>query len=438
MVDSSRRVVISGLGLISPLGNRKEDLWSNLVEGRSGVRTLESVPSDFLPTSFAAEAWEFSGKIGDFGELPPARKKAVRKGLKMMCRESQMGVAAAQRALADANLLESPLDPLACGVVFGSDYMLTLPEEFSTSVRHCWSEEGSFDYSRWATDGLSQMEPLWLLKYLPNMPASHIAIYQDLRGPNNSITHREAAGNLAIGEAFHTILRGSADMMVAGATGTRVHPMKSVHAVQSEQLAGNGCEPAAASRPFDRDRTGMVLGEGAAAIVLEELNSARARGATIYGEVVGAGSSSVVDRRHVAHCDQALVHAMRACLRDASRSAEAVGHVHAHGLSTIKSDVEEAHALQVVFGDRAASVPVVAAKSHFGNLGAGSGVVELIASVLALDARRLFPVLNYTTPDPECPVAAVTHAEVPAGDSFLNLSTTPQGQAAAVMVTAFR
>lgn len=227
-------------------------------------------------------------------------------------------------------------------------------------------------------------------------------------------------------------------MMVAGATGTRVHPMKSVHAVQSEQLAGNGGDPAAASRPFDRDRTGMVLGEGAGAIVLEELRSARARGARIYGELVGAGSSSVVDRRNVAHCDQALANAIRACLRDASCTAEAVGHVHAHGLSTIKSDVEEARALQVIFGDRTASVPVVAAKSHFGNLGAGSGVVELIASVLALEAGRLFPVLNYTTPDPEChPVAAVTNCEVPAGNSFLNLSTTPQGQAAAVMVTAF-
>ncbi|GMQ80378.1 MAG: beta-ketoacyl synthase [Planctomycetia bacterium] len=434
--SSTRRVVITGLGIISPLGNSKESLWQALVEGRSGVRALQREPPHHLPTSIAAEAWDFSGKIDDFGPLPPARKKAIRKGLKVMCRESQMGVAAAQLTWADAGLAESSLDPERAGVVFGSDYMLTLPEEFSAGVRQCSNEDGSFDYSRWATKGLEQMQPLWLLKYLPNMPASHIAIYQDLRGPNNSITHREAAGNLAIDEAYHTIKRGRADAIIAGATGTRVHTMKSVHAAQTEQLASNGRDPAKASRPFDRHRTGMVLGEGAGAILLEERSAALARGATIYAEVVGAGSSSVVDRRRVAHGDQALANAMRACLRDASAKPDEIGHIHAHGLSTLSSDAAEARAIGAVFGPAARALPVVAAKSHFGNLGAGSGVVELIASVLAIGKGRLFPVLNYETADPECPVAAVAAPDTPPGDSFLNLSITPQGQAAAVLVRA--
>ncbi|OHB80354.1 MAG: 3-oxoacyl-ACP synthase [Planctomycetes bacterium RBG_16_64_10] len=437
-VAATRRVVITGMGLISPLGNSIEALWNALMEGRSGVRWLDDSPAVAgLPIKMAARAWEFSGTIDDFGPLSPDRKKAIRKGLKVMCHESQMGVAAAQRAVANAGLDARDVAPERSGVVFGSDYMLTSPEDFVAGIRACGNRAGQFEYSRWATDGIDQMQPLWLLKYLPNMPASHIAIYHDFRGPNNSITHREAAGNLAVGEAYHTILRGSADRMIAGATGTRVHPMKSVHAMQTEQLATNGSDPSRACRPFDLHRTGMVLGEGAAAIVLEELDSALARKATIFAEVVGAGSSSVVDRNTVAHCDQALANAMVATLRCAGASPADVGHIHAHGLSTVRCDIDEARAIHRVFGASASTVPVVAAKSYFGNLGAGSGMVELIASVLALRAGRLFPILNYQTADPDCAIAAVRSTATPAGRSFLNLSTTPQGQAAVVMIRAY-
>lgn len=439
--SSPRRVVITGMGLISPLGHSKEELIAALAEGRSGVVRLESLPPDHFPTSVAAEAREFSGKIDNFGPLSPERKKAIRKGLKVMCRESQMGVAAAEIAVTDAGLAVDGLagggiDPERTGVVFGSDYMLTEPDEYSAGVLKCGGDQGEFQFTRWGTEGLAQMSPLWLLKYLPNMPASHIAIFHDLRGPNNSFTHREASGNLAIGEAFHTIVRGSADCILAGATGTRIHPMKSIHAVQTEQLATDGEDPARACRPFDLNRTGMVMGEGAGVVVLEELETARARVATIYAEVVGAGSSTVLDRNFVAHRDVALANAMRATLRDAGATPDAVGHIHAHGLATQSCDESEARAIGDVFGEAAARVPVVAAKSSFGNLGAGSGVVELIASVMALQSGTLFPVLNYETPDPECPLAAVTSGDTPAGESFLNLSTTPQGQAAAVMVRA--
>jgi 3-oxoacyl-[acyl-carrier-protein] synthase II len=313
--------------------------------------------------------------------------------------------------------------------------MLTQPEEFAASVRKCGSN-GTFDYSRWGDEGLEQMSPLWLLKYLPNMPASHIAIFNDLRGPNNSITHREAAGNLAIGEAMHTIQRGSADRMLAGATGTRVHPMKTVHAVQTEHLARGNGDPTQASRPFDRDRTGMVIGEGAATVVLEELEMARKRGAKIYAEVTSIGSRVVLDRNGQAHRDLAMAGAIQSCLERVGMSPDDVGHIHAHGLSTPQGDIEEARAIRQVLGDAADRTPIVAAKANFGNLGAGSGVAELIASVMALESGKLFPVLNYQTPDPECPIAVVTSAEVPSGGSFLNLSTTPQAQAAVLLVRA--
>src|SRR3954470_11849112 len=399
-----RRVVITGLGLISPLGNTPAALWRALMAGKSGVAKTSIMPADRQPMKYAAEAREFTGEIEDFGPLEKERKKAIKKGLKVMCRETRMAVAAAQRAIADAGFAEQSPDPEMSGVVLGSDYMLTMPEDYSLGMKTC-APAGKFEYSKWGKEGLGDMAPLWMLKYLPNMPASHIAIYNDLRGPNNSLTMREAAGNLAIGEAFRTIQRGHANMMVAGATGTRIMPMQAIHALQTEQMAAENCDPTKASRPFDKSRTGMVAGEGAGMIVLEELSSAKARGATIYAEVLGLGSANVADKNLNGKCDVALERAMKSAIRDAGKSPEDVGHINAHGLSTVSRDLDESRAIQNAFGDRATEVPLTALKSYFGNLGAGSAVVELIASVMAMREGLLPKVLNYKEPDPNCRLA---------------------------------
>jgi 3-oxoacyl-[acyl-carrier-protein] synthase II len=422
------------MGAIGPLGSTTGELWEALRAGRSGVGPLTIVSPEALGVRFAAEARQFTGDVDDFGDLDKDQKKAIRKGLKVMCRECQMGVAVAQKAMADAGLTSGSFDPNRVGINFGADYMLSLPDDFVDGIQKSLDENGDFDFARWPTDGMPRMSPLWLLKYLPNMPASHLAIYNDLRGPNNSITLREAAANLAVGEAFRIVAEGRADAMLAAATGTRLHPMKMIHCLQQDELADGSGDPATASRPFDRDRSGAVLGEGAGAIVLEALSSAEARGATIHAEVLSRASSAVAGPNLVARRQQALENVMRTVLERAGLSADEIGHVHAHGLSTRTGDAEEAAAIQSVFGDRPGPIPVVAAKSHFGNLGAGSGMVELVASVLALGHGHLFPVLNYETPDPECPVAAVTDGSTPAGDSFINLSVTPQGQASAVLI----
>jgi 3-oxoacyl-[acyl-carrier-protein] synthase II len=315
--------------------------------------------------------------------------------------------------------------------------MLTVPDEFVDGIIRCFDENRQFHFERWGVDGLPRVAPLWLLKYLPNLPACYIAIYNDLRGPNNSITIREASANLALGEAFHIVQRGGADVIVAGATGTRIHPIRTVHVALQEELAEDRPDPATMSRPFDRFRTGMVLGEGAGAVILEDLASAQARGAKIFGEVVGHGSSTVIDRQFVSHIDQSVENALRQALREADLQPGEVGHVHAHGLSTRQGDIEEARAVARVFANGAGDVPVVAAKSHLGNVGAGGGTIELIASLMAFENGRLFPVLNYETPDPQCPVAAVVAEDVPPGDSCVNLSYCPTGQATAVVVRAF-
>jgi 3-oxoacyl-[acyl-carrier-protein] synthase II len=349
-----------------------------------------------------------------------------------------MGVVAAHRALADAAIEPAEHLPERHGAVFGSDYMLTETEEFTAGMKKCLDENGEFHFEKWGTAGLGEMTPLWMLKYLPNMPGSHIAIFNDLRGPSNSITMRESSSNLAIDEAFNCIVRGSADRMVAGATGTRLHPMKAVHAAQTEQLAPGGDDLTQAARPFDADRQGMVLGEGAACLILEELSVAEARGARIYGEVVGAASSIVAEKNLVANRAAALVNAMRQTLKTAGLKPSDIGHINAHGLGSHSADIEEAKAIHEVFGDIATQVPVVAAKSYFGNLGAASGAVELICSLLAFQHGQLFPVLNYRTPDPACQLNIVTDHATPPGSCFLKLSFTPQGQAAVVAVKAYQ
>jgi 3-oxoacyl-[acyl-carrier-protein] synthase II len=315
--------------------------------------------------------------------------------------------------------------------------MLTLPDDFTASVARCRGGDGSFEFDRWASDGMPQLTPLWLLKYLPNMPGSHIAIYNDLRGPSNSLTVREASGHLAVGEATVTIQRGAADIMVAGATGTRVHPMKTVHALQTEQVAHGDGDPTRWSRPFDAHRSGMVLGEGAAVLILEELSHAERRGARIYGEVVGHAARCAIEPGGAGRRRQALAHAIGHAVEIAGVQAGDVGHVHAHGASTRVGDRDEAAAWRDVLGETAGRVPTVAAKSHFGNLGAGSGLAECITSLWALGRGELFPLLNYETPDTECPIRPAQAGD-PAGNLFVSASVTPQGQSGAVVIRAWR
>ena len=431
--NSERRVVITGLGVISPVGNDADAFWQSLVAGHSGVTRLDGGGTSRL---CAGRVSSFAGRIEDFGPLESEIKRTIRKSLKLMNRETQMAVAATQQAFADAEFARLGLDPERVGVCFGAGNVSMLPEDFVAGVEACSKNGGTFNFAQWGSDGLPQVAPIWLLKVLPNMPACHIAMYNDLRGPNNSITQREAAANIAMAEARNLILDGAADMMVTGGTGTTILPYNMLHALLEDELASDDGDPAAACRPFDRDRRGAVLGEGAAAFVLEELDAARRRGATIYGEVIGAGSSCVIDRDHVPHGRQALVNAMKAALRSAATLDE-IHHVHAHGLGTVQSDFDESHAIRDVFGERADRLPVVAVKGHTGNAGAGSGAIELAASLLALKNGTLFPVRNCEHPDPECPVTPVTRAgNANAGGCFLNLSLAPQGQASALVIRA--
>jgi 3-oxoacyl-[acyl-carrier-protein] synthase II len=427
MVAPARRVVITGLGVVSPIGTSREAFWENLTRGCCGIARLDNTEM------CGGAVREFQGRIDEFGELEAEKKKIIRKGLKLMNRQTQMAVAAAQQALRDSRVQAGVFDPDRVGVCFGAGNVSLLPEDFLPAIQRCSDETHRFHFERWGSEGLAQVDPLWLLRYLPNMPACHIAIYNDFRGPNNSITQRETSANLAVAAACAFIQDDEADLVVAGATGTTLQPINRIHALAETEMAA-GPDPTRLCRPFDRERTGAVMGEGAAAFVLEDLASALRRGATVYGEVRAWGSSCVVERGGAPRCDLAVANALRGALQRGRLAPADIGHIHAHGLGSRRADAEEARGLRLVFGDRTETVPLIAAKGHLGNAGAGCGALELAGSLVALRHGRLFPVRNYEHPDPDCRVNAVRSADVEAGTSFVNLNMVSQGQASCLIV----
>ncbi len=431
--SAERRVVITGVGVVSPFGNDAHELIDSLRGGKSAVAKLQAVPANALCTSYGAEASSFTGDIADYGPMDKKLQRTIRKGSKLMCREIEMGVAVAQLALNDAALDVDSRDKFRTGVIYGTDYIMSHPEEFERAFLKVMEEDGQFHFNKWGQTGKPEVSPLWLLKYLPNMPASHVAIYNDLQGPNNSLTLREASPGAAIAEVVSMIRRGIADVMIAGSTGTRIHPLRSLHATTQEPMATDRDDPATMSRPFSADRDGSVLGEGAAAIVCESLAHATTRGANIIGEVVGYGTTSVGVATGNDSIKSAVVNVLRSTLRGGDRSS--VGHIHAHGLGTVEMDQQEADGIAEVFGPAAGQPPVTTAKGHFGNLGAGSGMVEIVASLRAMGGE-LFGVLNSDSPDPKCDINLCTQAG-PAGDEFVSLNITPQGQASGVRIRKF-
>ena len=432
MESASERIVITGLGVISPLGISLQSFWESLQNRRSGIRELRLVPGGAVDVRYGAEAWDFTGDIEQFGPLEKPLQRSIKKSQKLMCREIEMGVAACQLALGDAGLSTANLDPDRSGITYGCDYILTRPEEFADGIRACKDDEGDLHREDWPTVGREQVNPLWLLKFLPNMPASHVAIFNDLRGPSNSITVREASNALCFGEAASAIRRGAADVMIVGATGSRVEPLRLLHVRGQEPLASDRSDPTEMSRPFAADRDGIVLGEGAAGFVLESLSHAQARGARIYAELIATSSSAVGAAPGRDHMRIATENILRGVMEKAGDRLPKDYHIHAAGRGDVEADRAEAAAIHAVTeGD--GSVPVVAAKSYFGNLGAGSAAVELAASCLALQHGELFATLNCTPRDPQCDIAVSDQPQA-AGSAAIHLACSPQGQAAAVAI----
>jgi 3-oxoacyl-[acyl-carrier-protein] synthase II len=422
MTASSRRAVLTGLGLVTPLGLDAEAFWGALRGGRSGVRPIGSFDASALPVRFGGEVVGFDARS--------YLDKKDRKRLAVMSRSAQLAVAAARLAAADAGLDPGRLDPGRFGVVLGA---ATIPGDMAglgpAARASADGRPGPVDPAAWAERGLPCIPPMWMLTYVPNMPACHVSILHNAQGPLNTITQGDAASLLALGEAYRAVRRGRADLFLAGGADTRVTPINAARHCLFGRLSRRNDAPERACRPFDRRRDGEVLGEGGCVFVLEELGHARLRGARILAEVAGFGAAFDGDRS-----GRGLARAARAALAEAGVSPEAVDHVNARGASTVDDDAWEARGLQEVFGGRSPPVPVFAAKSYFGNLGAGSGAAELAASALALGHGLLPATLNYEEPDPACPVAVAAVARPVCRPYVLKVSATELGQCAALVL----
>src|SRR5258708_4753398 len=272
MSGTSRRVVITGMGVLSPIGLDLASYWKSIQEGRGGVRSLQNLDVSGLPV-------RIGGEIQGFDIKKYLITKDQRKAIRMMARTIQLAVAGAELALADGAVDNSKLDPTRFGIEFGAGLIASeLPELADAAKISANCQPGAVDLDKWGDQGLPAIQPLWMLKYLPNMLACHVSIFHNAQGPNNSITESEVASLLALGEAYRILVRDQADFFLVGGAESKLNPLSLVRQCLFGHLSRRNDAPERACRPFDRDRDGLVLGEGAGVLVVEELEHARRRG----------------------------------------------------------------------------------------------------------------------------------------------------------------
>ncbi|HHW44982.1 MAG TPA: beta-ketoacyl-ACP synthase II [Desulfotomaculum sp.] len=372
------RVVVTGLGVISLVGTGVESFWSNLTAGKSGVGLITRFDASAYSTRFAAEVKDFD----------PARyidKKEARR----MDRFTQFALAAAGMALEDAGMDWEGVDRDRVGVILGSGIggIETLEEQHQVLL----------------TRGPGRVSPFFIPMMIANMGAGQIAIAYRLRGCNLTTTSACASSAHAVGDAFRLLQRGEADVMITGGSEAPITPLAIAGFCSMKALSARNDEPERASRPFDAGRDGFVIGEGAAILILETLEHAQKRGARIYAEVAGYGTSC--DAYHITAPDPeggGAALSMRLALLDAGVAPESVDYINAHGTSTPLGDKLETAAIKQVFGDHAKKLVVSSTKSMTGHLLGAAGGLEAVASVLAIDRGVIPPTINYEEPDPEC------------------------------------
>jgi 3-oxoacyl-[acyl-carrier-protein] synthase II len=414
--------VISGIGTISPIGVGNDRFWESLRNGTSGIDVLSSLSGESFPSKLAAE-------IRDFDPLDHVHS---RKLLKVMSRDIQLGTSAAALAMKDAGFGPTDIAPERLGVTFGCGRISTRPEDFVDAVTNS-ADDQSFEYTRWGEDSMGKVAPLWLLKRLPNMVSCHVAIQHDAQGPNNTITCRDSSALLALSEAVRVIERGAADAVIVGATSSNIHPVDLTKYNLFENLSPQE-DPESACRPFDMNRDGTVVGEGAGAFVVERYEHAIGRGAEIYGEVIGVGSGCDGTGYTNGSGGRGLARAIQAALKRAGMEPRDIGHINAHGKSTQRDDLVESKGYHWGMGDSARNIPVTAMKSYFGHFDAGSGAVELAGTLLSLKNQLVPPTLNYKVPDPRCRLNVVREPLELRSSTAMTVNRTSMGQSAAAII----
>ena len=424
--NTPARVVVTGIGVVSPIGIGIETFWSSLLAGRSGIDRLRAIPNENLPSKLAAEVRDFD----------PASHVRQKKFLKVMSRDIQLGVSAASMAMSDAKLVSGQIDPERLGVTFGAGRISTTPQELAAAVRSCSQSGKGFQYTRWGEDSMGEITPLWMLRQLPNMPACHVSIEFDARGPNNTITCRDSSALLALSEAVGVIQRDAADCMIVGACSSNINPVDITKLSLFDGLSP-GDDPTQACRPFDFQRNGTILGEGAATFVVERYSHAVRRGADIYAEVVAVGAGCDGTGYANGAGGTGLVRSIDSVLKRSGIRPDEIGHINAHGKGTQRDDLVEARAYHRALGTHAETIPVTALKSYFGHFDAGSGAVELAGCLLAVSKGYVPATLNYQIPDPRCRLNVVHGAPQRVKTACaLSVNRTSLGQSAAAILRA--
>jgi 3-oxoacyl-[acyl-carrier-protein] synthase II len=387
-----RRVVITGMGCINPLGNDVEAMWSGVKEGRSGVGYTTIFDASKFPTKISAEIKNWD--ITHTGEDPAVWKHRAR--------HTRFACGAAKQAVKQSGIFESGLDPTRIGVYLGCGEGSQDFNAFSHMMTAALKPDG-IDLATFARTGLEILNPVAEIEQEPNMPAGYVAGMFNAQGPNANCLTACAASSQAIGEATEIIRRGDADAMLSGGAHSMIHPFGVTGFNLLTALSTSNDQPTKASRPFDRLRDGFVLGEGGAMIVLEELEHAQRRGAPILGEVLGYGTTADAYRITDIHPEgRGAIACMRMAISDAGLGPADIQYVNAHGTSTAVNDRVETVACKQVFGERAMQTPVSSTKSMMGHLIAAAGVTEMIVCLLAIRDNVLPPTINYENPDPDC------------------------------------
>jgi 3-oxoacyl-[acyl-carrier-protein] synthase II len=388
-----KRVVVTGMGCVTPLGAEIETVWRRLLAGESGVGTIGRFDASNFPTKISAEVRDWD--VSDVGEDP--------EDWKYQGRHTHFAIGAAKKAMADSGIGLSKIDPTRFGVYTGSGEGQQDFDRFTEMMVAGLSGGEQFDLGRFATKGLETLHPVAELEQEPNMPAGHLASLFGAEGPNVNCLTACAASSQAIGEAAEIIRRGEADLMLSGGTHTMIHPFGVTGFNLLTALSTRNDEPAKASRPFDRLRDGFVLGEGAGMVILEELEHAKARGAKIHGELAGFGSTADAFRITDIHPQgRGAIACIKMALSDAKANLDEVDYINAHGTSTQVNDKVESLSIKQVFGERAYKIPVSSTKSMVGHLIAAAGATEVIFCLLAIRDNVVPPTINYEYPDPEC------------------------------------
>jgi 3-oxoacyl-[acyl-carrier-protein] synthase II len=394
-----RRVVVTGVGAISSIGIGAAAFWENLLAGKSGVRPVARFDPRGFATHIGAEAPDY--KISEF--VP----KSYRKATKVMARDIELAVVAADDAFKDARLTtkaysEQPdIDARRFGCNIGAGLINADLNEltYAMQMARVSAEDPRLDLHKWGGDGMNQLTPLWLLKYLPNMLACHVTIIHGLKGPSNTITCADASSHLAIGEAFRTIQRGKADLAICGGAESKVNPMGMVRWSLLKRLTEtHNDSPETALRPFDENADGSVLGEGGGLLILEEYDHAKARGAKIYAELVGFGASQDVYKVTDPMPDgSGYAKAITKALVDANIPPAGTNLVIPCGIGIKTHDRAELNGLTTAFGSGLERVPLSPIKGQTGNVAAGSGI-EAIAAVLSVHHGKIPPAKNLGAP----------------------------------------